>query len=197
MVVVLLTVFFVFRRSAGSRRGRQTPGDTILFVGNSGAGKSVLFSQLFRSVRPETVSSIEAERLTNTQLVSRRSAAAASGGGGVQKPFHAVCFPGNPQLRRLYLDDLKTAAGIVFVIDATAPDVKRTAAFLHDLLVNPVVDARGPPILLAVTKNDLACKKPGFADFIIKGLESELDILKRSQNSSASCLHVFFSATTV
>ena len=185
LAVVLLTVF-VLRRGSGSKRGRKLPGDTILFLGNSGTGKSVLFSQLFRSVRPETVSSIEEERLANTQLVSRSSAA---GGDGVQKPLHAVCLPGNRKLRTLYKKYLETAAGIVFTIDATAPDIKGTAAFLHELLVNPTVDERCPPILLAITKNDLARKQPGFADFIVKGLEGELEILKRSQNSGVSCLH--------
>eukprot|EP00750_Incisomonas_marina_P028792 INCI6931.1.p1 GENE.INCI6931.1~~INCI6931.1.p1 ORF type:complete len:265 (+),score=60.13 INCI6931.1:306-1100(+) len=192
VAVVVVCCLLLFRRRGGSKKSRFQ-GDTIVFLGNTGAGKSVLFSQLFRGKVPETVNSIEEEHLENARLISReeqreaRTAAAAAATAKDQTPFHAVCLPGNRRLRSMYHKHLPRAAGIVLVVDASDPDIKGTAAFLHELLVDKVVDKQCPPILLACTKNDVAKRrKEDFPAYFINSLEAELDILKKSQNSVAA-----------
>ena len=191
VAVVVVCCLLLFRRRGGSKKSRFQ-GDTIVFLGNTGAGKSVLFSQLFRGKVPETVNSIEEEHLENARLISReeqreaRTAAAAAATAKDQTPFHAVCLPGNRRLRSMYHKHLPRAAGIVLVVDASDPDIKGTAAFLHELLVDKVVDKQCPPILLACTKNDVAKRrKEDFPAYFINSLEAELDILKKSQNSGS------------
>jgi len=176
LAATFIVYWYVFR---GKNKAKIFQGDTIIFVGNSGVGKTILFSQLFRGTRPTTVNSIEEEKLANVKLAEDTKNAAAT-------VFNAVCIPGNLRLRRQYRKYLPLTAGIVLVVDACDPDVKGTAALLHELLVNPIVDSHCPPILIACTKNDIASRTPHFCDSFLKSLERELDIVKSSQNSVAA-----------
>ena len=184
-------VYLLFCKKS-SKKKQKFQGDTILFLGNSGTGKTLLFSTLFHGARPATVNSLEEEKLESTHLVSRQGQDGDNAANSPNKnsasisSFNAVCLPGNLRLRSQYRKHLTTAAGIVLVLDACEPDVKGTAAFLHELLVNPVVDEQCPPILIACAKNDVAGQGPGFPTFVMQKLEAELDIVKRSQNSGMS-----------
>jgi len=188
VAVVTVIVYFVLFRKAGGKKKFQ--GNTILFVGNSGGGKTALFADVFHSAEPQTVNSIEAEVIKDCQIPSRS-------GNPNAKPFTAVCLPGNLRLRSLYKDHLPDTAGIVFVVDANNPDVKGTAALLHELLVNPIVDEQCPPILLALSKNDVAKRAAGYTDYFLQQLEDELEILKKSQNSGESARRVECGASSL
>ena len=60
----------------------------------------------------------------------------------------------------------------MFVLDAVNTNVRDSAEFLYDVLTDPIIDERVPPILLFCNKSD--CKNAKSKTTIRKQLETEL-----------------------
>ncbi|VDK58681.1 unnamed protein product, partial [Gongylonema pulchrum] len=115
---------------------KLTRGNTVLIVGLSDSGKTLLFSKLVsRNRTPETYTSLMENRC---DLVSV----------GSEKLVTLVDFPGSERLRKQLYDNYfhknqknplqgrNSLKGIVFVIDSTtfSKTSRDVAAFLYDIL---------------------------------------------------------------
>ena len=99
-----------------------------------------------------------------------------------ESPIDVVDVPGHPRLRQQVLKKYSSSVGgIVFVLDAVSTNVRDSAEFLYDVLTDPVIDERVPPILLFCNKSD--CKNAKSKTFITKQLEAELSKLKETRMS--------------
>lgn len=121
-------------------------GDTFLLLGTMGSGKTALYFRLKQGVYRETVTSMKENDSTFVPVGLEGKAAASR---FVDLPGHAS--------QRVKLDAIKPVTkGVVFVVDATAPDsLAKVSQFLYTLLVDPILVARRTPFFIAVSKTEM------------------------------------------
>lgn len=77
-------------------------GNSFVFVGLSGSGKTALFTRLVHGTMRQTVTSQQANEAIN-----------------FRGKYHLLDLPGHDKLYSITMDHLPLASGIVFVVDAT------------------------------------------------------------------------------
>ena len=97
---------------AGAKSGSRAAarGDTIVILGECGAGKTVLFHQLVAGVAPRTV----------TSMAPTERRCVLHGAGGDTPQYLFVDMPGHQRLREQLERHLPRVRGIVFVVDCGA-----------------------------------------------------------------------------
>ncbi|XP_057856180.2 uncharacterized protein LOC131065637 [Cryptomeria japonica] len=179
LLVTSILIFIVIRTL------RRKKADTILLVGLSGGGKTVLFYQLRDgSSHQGTVTSME----PNEDSFVLHSESSKK---GKIKPVHIVDLPGHSRLRPKLDEFLPQAAGIVFLVDALdfLPNSRVTAEYLYDVLTKALVVKNKIPVLIVCNKVDKVTAHS--MDFIRKQLEKEIDKLRASRTgiSDADIAH--------
>jgi len=100
---------------------------------------------------------------------------------GRKQTIRLVDVPGHQRLRVIEQSLLSSAAGIVFLVDASEWNVRAVAEHLYELLVNKIVNKREVPFLIFCNKIDLGTAVPTTA--IQSDLENELDQLRRTRQA--------------
>jgi len=167
LVVLFLLLVKIFRKSSAKN-------NTILLIGNSNAGKTLLFLQLRDNTPRNTVTSMKEN--DDTFLVENDEG---------QRPgaVHVVDIPGHERLRHKLRDYLPIAKGIVFVVDAAEflAESRPVAEFLYDVLKNKVARKKRLPILIACNKSDIVTAVS--KDRIKSLLEKEIETLRTTQKA--------------
>ncbi|CAD7700227.1 unnamed protein product [Ostreobium quekettii] len=174
-VLAILLIYWLVQRLF--RSGSGSRGSSMLLVGPSGAGKTVLFLQLKEGdTLNGTVTSMDENEGTFRPK--------AEGADGIDSAVHFVDLPGHPRLKHKLEKYIGGAAGIVFMLDATdfMPHSKDIAEQLYDLLTHPVFRNHHIPLLLACNKADLGAKAHT-DNFIVKLLEREIENLRSTQST--------------
>jgi len=166
LLVVFVTIIYWALR-ARSRKRR-----TVLLVGLSNAGKTLLFSKLIYRQNVSTQTSIQensAEYSVNNK----------------KKAVRLIDLPGNDKQRHQFLDKFKSSArGIVIVIDSVTfqKEIKDVAELVYLLLVDKTIGQTAPAILIACNKQDQALAKG--TKLIQSALEKELNAARISKSAS-------------
>ncbi|KAH9313578.1 hypothetical protein KI387_022205, partial [Taxus chinensis] len=171
LIFTSLLVFIVIRTL------RRKKANTILLVGLSGGGKTVLFYQLRDGSPPQgTVTSME----PNEDCFVLHSESSKK---GKIKPVHIVDLPGHSRLKPKLDEFLPQAVGIVFLVDALdfLPNSRVTAEYLYDVLTKALVVKNKVPVLIVCNKVDKVTAHS--MDFIRKQLEKEIDKLRASRSA--------------
>jgi len=166
ILAILLAVFIILIKS------RKSKGDTILFVGLCGSGKTVLFCQLHDGTFCETHTSMK-ENEGTFPLFGEESNA---------KHVHIVDIPGHYRLRPRIQDFLPIARAIIFTVDAVDFQASQVADYLYSLLVDPKIANRKLPIMITCNKMDLITATN--AKDIQAQLEKELEHVRKTRTSS-------------
>ncbi|XP_078431592.1 uncharacterized protein LOC144703316 isoform X2 [Wolffia australiana] len=171
LLVLLLTVIFLVL----GRLFRRTKSNTIVLVGLSGSGKTVLFYQL-RDGSPHqgTVTSMEPNEdwfVLHSESEKKNKI----------KPVCVVDVPGHPRLRPKLDEFLPLAAGVVFVVDSLdfLPNCRAVAEYLYEILTKATVVNKRIPVLILCNKSDKVTAHS--KEFIRKQLEKEIDKLRASR----------------
>ncbi|CAL9169962.1 uncharacterized protein LOC103997754 [Musa acuminata AAA Group] len=171
-VLVFTFVFFGLFRIL-----RRSKSNTIVLVGLSGSGKTVLFYQL-RDGSPHlgTVTSMEPNDGTfmlHSELEKK----------GKLNPVHLIDVPGHSRLRPKLDEFLPHAAGVIFVVDSLdfLPNCRAAAEYLYDVLTKAIIVKRRIPILILCNKADKVTAHS--KEFIRKQLEKEIDKLRTSRSA--------------
>ncbi|KAJ7300107.1 hypothetical protein O6H91_09G095100 [Diphasiastrum complanatum] len=173
--VFLVTLFVVFSVYLAAIRRKKS--DTILIVGLSGSGKTVLYYQLRDgSTHEGTVTSMQPNEdrfVLHSELEKK----------GKLRAVHVVDVPGHARLRPKLDEFLRQAQGIIFMVDALdfMPNIRPTAEYLFEVLSKPLVVKKKIPVLLVCNKMDKVTAHS--MDFIRKQLEKEIDKLRTTQSS--------------
>ncbi|KAI8819894.1 signal recognition particle receptor beta subunit-domain-containing protein [Fimicolochytrium jonesii] len=165
-ILIVLTFYFLFKKTRGPTR------DTVLIAGVSGAGKTVLYTQLRYGKTVETHTSMEKNEGRFVPFGYARKDA---------RPIHIVDLPGHEKLRYQYTEHASLTGRVIFVIDSTtiAREIRSVAEYLYDILANRFTQHHEIPILMVCNKSDLLMAlKP---ERIQALLEAEIDRLRATR----------------
>jgi len=168
-IVLTLALGVLLLLALGSTKRKRS--NTIVLAGPVNSGKSSLFFQLRDgSQHNGLVASIE----PNSGSCNLSSGKKAS----------VVDIPGHHSFRHRLQESLKTAAGVVFVVDAVEISPKRVEAaeMLYEILTDPAFSKQRVPLLIACNKADLE-EEAHSVEFIRKTLEKQLDALRNSKSA--------------
>ncbi|XP_061372752.1 uncharacterized protein LOC133315191 [Gastrolobium bilobum] len=156
---------------------RRAKSNTVVLMGLSGSGKTVLFYQLRDGSNDQgTVTSMEPNE--GTFILHGETTK-----NGKIKPVHIVDVPGHSRLRPKLDDYLSQAAGIVFVVDALdfLPNCRAVSEYLYDLLTKGSIVSKKIPLLILCNKTDKVTAHT--KEFIHKQMEKEIDKLRASRSA--------------
>ncbi|XP_044270475.1 signal recognition particle receptor subunit beta [Tribolium madens] len=157
VIVVTLILFVLYRRRKATR-------NCVLLTGLCDSGKTLIFSQLVHEKFIQTHTSIKEN--IGTFIVNNNY-------------LKIVDIPGHERLRDKFLEQYKELTrGLVFVVDSSTiqQDVRDTAEFLYNILVDSCVARNGPQILILCNKQDQTLAK---GSNVVKSiLEKELNTLR-------------------
>ena len=160
-------------------------GNTVLVLGDIGAGKTVLVRKLLSGSVPKTRTSMKEVAFSNVTLQREEGGSGAGAGeGGV---LNVVDFPGHPRLRSGVAARLAQASVVLFVVDSsdlTKAHLGTCAEFLYDVMTNESVEARQPALLVVCSKSDLGAAAA--KAYVRTQLEKELSRLKETRPSLAA-----------
>jgi len=170
LVVAALVVIFITVKVLS--RKKKTKGDSVLLLGDTNTGKTLLFLQLVHNVQPPTQASMKEGDGIYKFTDNGRS-----------KSIKVVDLPGHLRLRSRVNALLRTALGIVFLIDSAdfKEKASQVASYLYDVLVDKTVNKQDIPILILLNKRDLENADPG--NVIKSRLERELTDLRRTRHA--------------
>ncbi|KAJ8721984.1 hypothetical protein PYW08_004386 [Mythimna loreyi] len=163
-VVLLFTILFwwCFTR-------RRTQRRSVLLMGLSDSGKTLLFVRLVYSQYRQTFTSMK-ENVEEYLTTSNN--------------FKLVDMPGQERLRNRYFDQYKNSAkGIVYVIDSVTiqKEIRDVAEYLYTVLSDPVVQSYNIPLLILCNKQDQDLAK---GSQVIKSLlEKEINLVRVTKSS--------------
>ncbi|XP_033103893.1 signal recognition particle receptor subunit beta-like isoform X2 [Anneissia japonica] len=163
-VAVVLITIVIYKLLSRGRGGRNS----VLLVGLSGAGKTLLFSRLMYNKDAVTFTSTK-ENAGSHMTLSK-------------KVVNLVDIPGNIRQRQQYLDQYITQArGLVFVIDSAAfqKEVKEVAEYLYNILSNATFYKMSPKLLIMCNKQDITLSKS--AQVIKTQLEKEMNTVRKTK----------------
>jgi len=167
LLIVLLTSIFIWIL-ARSRRS----GDTILLLGLTDAGKTLLYSLLvarkFMSTQTSTI-----ENKGRVVSASKKTS------------WNLVDLPGHERVRNKYLYKHKDAArGVLFLIDSVKfpKEIRDVAELMYDVLANRTMQRNKASILVACNKQDQATAKS--CNVIKSQLEKEITNLRVTRSAA-------------
>jgi len=164
LVVTTILIWIVVR----SRRS----GDTILLLGLTDAGKTLLYSLLVAKKFVATQTSIKENKGRYTPA-SRKSG------------WNLVDLPGHERVRNKYLYKHKDSArGVLFLIDSVKfpKEIRDVAELMYDILANRTMQRNKCSILVACNKQDQATAKS--CNVIRTQLEKELTNLRVTRSAA-------------
>lgn len=169
LAIIVLTTLFIWI-IVRSRRS----GDTILLLGLSDAGKTLLYSLLVARKFMSTQTSIKENK-------GKYSSEKRRGG----KSWNLIDLPGHERVRAKYLYKHKdNARGVVFLIDSVKflKEIRDVAELMYDLLANRTMQRNKASILVACNKQDQVTAK---SCTVIKAqLEKELNNLRVTRSAA-------------
>jgi len=166
-IIILTTLILIIIRSRRS-------GDTVLLVGLTDAGKTLLYSLLVARKFMSTQTSIK-ENKGRYQAESGKSS----------KSWNLVDLPGHERVRSKYLYKHKdNARGIVFLIDSVKfpKEIRDVAELMYDLLANRTMKRNKAAILVACNKQDQPTAKS--CNVIKTQLEKEINNLRMTRRAA-------------
>ena len=176
-LVTLLFAVFLFRTLFGSGEKKAKRGTDLVLLGHCNAGKTCLFYQLKAQTFPETVSSLEVKEEEFPLQGLKKEAV-----------VKVVDFPGHARLRGELPKYLKSARGILFLVDATAASsqsvMRETADLLYDILTGCIRARNEPKVMVICNKHDDS--KAASSEVIKAALEKEMYV---SSISFYVCYH--------
>eukprot|EP01135_Chromosphaera_perkinsii_P011090 Nk52_evm1s2338 gene=Nk52_evmTU1s2338 len=185
-LTLMLTVLYLYTLAGESSTGLAGLGlggggkkDCYLMVGLSGAGKTVLWSQLRRGAKcreeDEEEDAEEGDALlggdagersvrTHTSVKENDDTfpIGGSAAAGQEEVFHISDIPGHERLRARFLDEFSPITkAVIFVIDSVEmnSNPRSCADCLYDVLINSHIQKNAAPILLVCNKQDILTAK--------------------------------------
>jgi len=149
-------------------------GDTILLLGLTDAGKTLLYSLLVARKFMATQTSIKENK-------GKYCSEAKKGG----KSWNLIDLPGHERVRAKYLYKHKdNARGVVFLIDSVKfqKEIRDVAELMYDLLANRTMKRNKASILVACNKQDQVTAKS--CSVIKTQLEKELSNLRVTRSAA-------------
>lgn len=167
LVVVLLTIVWIYRRVFGKKKGRS-----ILIVGPSDAGKTAIFVQVWQDRNVDTVTSVVANEGDYSPSNGRPDVVLKD-------------LPGNDRVRQKFWESNKAGVrGIICVIDAAggSKSIRDGADVLYNILTDPLVAKVRPNVLIFANKQDLPTAKG--IRVIRASLEREITTLRLTKSAT-------------
>ncbi|KAF7487793.1 Signal recognition particle receptor subunit beta [Sarcoptes scabiei] len=161
ILIVLMTIILFLVRKKALR-------NSILLIGASDSGKTLLFTQLAYDSFVETVTSMK-ENKASIKLNNNRN-------------YNLIDLPGNDRLRTQYWDQFKNQAKcLIFVIDSVAflNNTHNVADLLYQYLCDQTVQMRKIPVIVACNKQDQTRAKS--AKVIASIMEKEFNIIRETR----------------
>jgi signal recognition particle receptor subunit beta len=180
LCVLLLVLFAAKKLLCGG--GASGLGNTVLVLGDIGAGKTVLVRKLLSGSVPRTRTSMKEVTFSNVTLRCEEGGSGEGGGA-----LNVVDFPGHPRLRSGVAARLAQASVVLFVVDSSAlskANLGTCAEFLYDVMTDESVEARQPALLIVCSKFDLSTAAA--KAYVRAQLEKELSRLKETRPSLAA-----------
>jgi len=165
-IILLTTLILIIIRSRRS-------GDTVLLVGLTDAGKTLLYSWLV------------AKKFMTTQTSIKENKGMYQSEGRSKKSWNLVDLPGHERVRSKYMYKHKDSArGIVFLIDSVKfpKEIRDVAELMYDLLANRTMQKNKAAILVACNKQDQPTAKS--CNVIKTQLEKEMTNLRRTRSAA-------------
>ncbi|KAL9971443.1 hypothetical protein ACROYT_G023965 [Oculina patagonica] len=161
-IVILTTVLYLLFGRSGSR------GRSIILVGLTDSGKTLLFSRLSSGKYVMTHTSIK-ENKDQYKLKGKKSG----------KSFDLIDLPGHQRVRSRFIEQYKNQTrGILFVVDSVnfPREVRDVAEIMYDILGDKYLSKSATSILVVCNKQDLTMAK---SQSVIKSqLEKEINTLR-------------------
>jgi len=170
IAIVLITTLVIWI-IARSRRS----GDTILLLGLTDAGKTLLYSLLVARKYMTTQTSIRENKGKYVSESKKKSG----------KAWNLVDLPGHERVRNTLLYKHKdNARAVVFLIDSVKfpKEVRDVAELMYDVLANRTMQHNKASILVACNKQDQPMAKSCTA--VRAQLEKEINNLRVTRNAS-------------
>ncbi|KDR07565.1 signal recognition particle receptor subunit beta [Zootermopsis nevadensis] len=162
IIVLITTVFVIWHRKKTARR-------SVLLMGLSDSGKTVIYSQLLH------------KKFVHTHTSVKENSGEYNSGNGL---LRIVDVPGHERLRAKFFDEYKgVTRGIIYVIDSVTfqKDIQDVAEFLFTLLSDIVVANNSLPFLILCNKQDQTMAK---GCLVIKSLvQKEMNVLRMTKSS--------------
>ncbi|XP_012528585.1 signal recognition particle receptor subunit beta [Monomorium pharaonis] len=177
---LMILVLFIFWRK------RKSAGNTILLMGLSDSGKTLIYTRIFYA------KILSCAKLCQTYRSMKENIGTITVNN---RSLKLVDIPGDERLRNKYFDKYKSSVkGLVYVIDSVTiqKEIKDVAEYLYNLLSDS--DIKNVPVLILCNKQDQTMAK-GCA--VIKTLlEKEINVLRITKTSQlqatdASSTNVF------
>ncbi|XP_046850440.1 signal recognition particle receptor subunit beta-like [Xenia sp. Carnegie-2017] len=152
--------------------------NTIILVGLSDAGKTLLFTRLYYGTFVETHTSIKENKGPYSSKQMKDG-----------KLLELVDIPGNEKLRSKFTDKFKDSArGIIFVVDSAniIRELHAVAECLFDILSNKTFNKISPKVLVACNKQDLTTAKS--MNVIKSQLAKEINTLRKTRAAAVRAL---------
>eukprot|EP00163_Fabomonas_tropica_P004258 TRINITY_DN1375_c0_g1_i1.p1 TRINITY_DN1375_c0_g1~~TRINITY_DN1375_c0_g1_i1.p1 ORF type:complete len:203 (-),score=47.33 TRINITY_DN1375_c0_g1_i1:501-1037(-) len=162
LIGLVLAVLFMLLSPKGGLKAKR---DTILLLGNTGGGKTVLFHQL------------QFNKLVESHT-SMREVEGTFPIGDTGVTAHVVDVPGHPRLRPVVNDFVPVTIGIVFLVDSTRikTDLRDTAEYLYAIMTNERFVENGVRVQVVCNKQDLTATAKS-SRFIKMALQREMYVL--------------------
>ncbi|CAB3981711.1 signal recognition particle receptor subunit beta-like [Paramuricea clavata] len=172
-LIVLLTIVlaWVIGRSRNKR-------NTVLLVGLSDAGKTLLFTRLYYNKFLATHTSIKENKGSYVPEQAQDG-----------KFLELIDVPGNEKLRGKFIGQFKDLArGIIFVVDSVnfTRELHAVAECLFDILSNKTFNKLSPQLLIACNKQDLTTAKS--MNVIKSQLAKEINTLRKTRAAAVKGL---------
>lgn len=153
----------------GGLGGKRRRGESLLLLGQCGAGKTALFFRMRDDVEVQSVSSLKTVRDKFTIKGIENSPV-----------LDVIDCPGHQRMRGRATELLNDAKCIIYLVDSEdKPRLKDVAEHLYELFTNPQVLELHTPILLALNKTDLTTARTD--KFIVDELDREIEIMRNSR----------------
>jgi len=169
LAIVILTSLLIWLIARTKRSG-----DTIVLLGLSDAGKTLLYSLLVAKKYMLTQTSIKENK-------GRYHSKANNSG----KSWNLVDVPGHERVRDKHFHKHKdNARGVVFVVDSVKfpREIRDVAELMYDLLANRTMQRNKASILVACNKQDQPTAKS--YNVIKAQLEKEIDNLRLTRSAA-------------
>lgn len=169
LAIVLVTSLLIWVVARTKRSG-----DTILLLGLSDAGKTLLYSLLVARKFMSTQTSIKENKGKYNSKSSKSG-----------KSWNLVDVPGHERVREKHFYKHKdNARGVVFLIDSVKfpRQIRDVAELMYDLLANRTMQRNKPSILVACNKQDQPTAKS--YNVIKAQLEKEINNLRLTRSAA-------------
>ncbi|KAG6440681.1 signal recognition particle receptor subunit beta [Manduca sexta] len=164
LIVLIFTLVFWWCFSR-----RRTLRKSVLLMGLSDSGKTLLFVRLVYSQFRQTFTSMKEN--VEEYITSSKS-------------LRLVDLPGQERLRNKFFDQYKSSAkAIVYVIDSVTiqKEIRDVAEYLYTILSDPVTQSNTPPVLILCNKQDQPMAK---GSQVIKSLlEKEINLVRVTKSN--------------